>query len=124
MTTAPSKQEGIAILSQYILTGMELCCRDFHCHAKLLHVEGGLYNFFPGDRFVNPGMNPAYPVGGFLMCKGLQGAEDDREAITASDVDMAELDGINSALDQIVRAAWVVLRVLVCPLTVHRKIGA
>ena len=53
------------------------------------------------------------------MWTGFQGAEDIGEAISASDVDMAALDGKNSA-DKIVRAAWVILQALVGPLTTQR----
>ena len=54
----------------------------------------------------------------------LQGAEYVRESIAASDTYMAALDGGNSAVDQIVRAARVVLRVLVGPITTQQDLGA
>ena len=55
----PTKQEGLAILSQYLLSGMESCRRDFHGHTQLLRGGGALYNFVAGDWFVNLGTNPA-----------------------------------------------------------------
>ena len=55
---APTKQEGISILSQYLLMWMELCHRNLHMRAKILHVGGALYKFVSRYRFVNPGTNP------------------------------------------------------------------
>ena len=57
------------------------------------------------------------------MWTGLQVAEDIGEAIATSDSDMAVLDGRNAAADQIFRAARVVLRVLIGPLTTHWEMG-
>ena len=34
-------QEGLAVFSQYLLTGMELIHCNFHEHSQLLHVGGG-----------------------------------------------------------------------------------
>ena len=65
--------------------------RDFHSQLQLLHVGGVLYKFVAGYRFLNPGQNPAFPVGGFLVWTGLHGAEDIGEAISASNADMAAL---------------------------------
>ena len=70
---------------------MESFHRDFHGHLQLLHVGGVLYKFVAGYRFLNPGQNPACPVGGFLVWTGLHGAEDIGEAISASNADMAAL---------------------------------
>ena len=53
----------------------------------------------------------------------LQRAEDIGEVIAVSDADMAALDGENFTVDQIVRAAPVVLRVLVGPLITQRELG-
>ena len=94
----PSKQEGLAFLSHYLITGMELCRHDFHGHTQLLHTGGALYNFIAGDRFVNPGQNPACPAGGFSMWTGLQGAEDIGEAIVASGANMTALDVKNARI--------------------------
>ena len=41
VAASPAKQEGLYVLSQYLLTGMESCRRDFHGHAQLHHVGGG-----------------------------------------------------------------------------------
>ena len=57
---------------------------------------GDLYNFMEGDRFVNPGTNPAYLAGGFSMRTGLQGSEDVGTAISASDADMTAIKGRNT----------------------------
>ena len=58
VATAKTKQEGISILSQYLLMWMELCHRNLHMRAKILHVGGALYKFVSRYRFVNPGTNP------------------------------------------------------------------
>ena len=62
-----TKKEGLTVLTQYLLTGMELCCREFHGHVELLHVGGGVYNFLAGNRFSTRGTNPACPVREFSV---------------------------------------------------------
>ena len=52
-----------------------------------------------------PGQNLDCPTGGFSVWNRWQGVEDMVEAISASDEDMAVLDGKNAAADQIIRAA-------------------
>ena len=81
---------------------------------------GTLYNFVAGDRFVNPGTNPACAAGGFSVWTGLQGTKDVGIAITTSVADMVALDGRNTQADLIVEAARVVLWVIFEPLTMQR----
>ena len=57
------------------------------------------------------------------MWTGLKGVEDMVEAISASNADMASLDGKNDAAVQIIRAEWVVLWVLVRHLTTQKELG-
>ena len=66
---------------------------------------------------MKPGQNPACPTGGFLVWTSLQEVEDMGDSITASDEDVAVLDGKNATADQIIRATRVVLWVLVGHLT-------
>ena len=86
-------------------------------------MGGYLYNFVTGDRFVNPGQNLACPKGGFSVWTGLQVAEDVREVIAASATDMVTLYRRNATENQIFRAARVVLRFLVGPLTTQQDLG-
>ena len=51
-----------------------------------------------------PGQNPDCPTGGFSVWNRWQGVEDMVEAISASEEDMAVLDGKNSAADHIIWA--------------------
>ena len=65
---------------------------------------GALYNFVVGYRVLIPGQNPDCPTGGFSVWNRWQGVEDMVEAISASEEDMAVLDGKNSAADHIIWA--------------------
>ena len=56
---APTRQEGLATLVQYLMAGMQVFRREFIGHADLLHVFIPLYNFVARDRFTNPEENPA-----------------------------------------------------------------
>ena len=45
----PYKQEGLAILSHYLIVEMYLRRCDFHDHTQLFHIKGGgVYNFVTG----------------------------------------------------------------------------
>ena len=118
-----TNQERITVLTQYLLTGMELCQRDFHGHAQLLYVGGGgVFNFIAGDLFVNLGTKPACPAGRFSVWKCLKRTEDVGTAIYTSDADMAALDGRKYQADHIFRAAHMVLWVIVGTLTMQREV--
>ena len=84
---------------------------------------GAVYKFITGERFVKPVHNLVCPAGDFLVWTGLQGPEDAGESMSASDLDMAALDGLNATADQIFRAARVFLRVLVGHINNHRELG-
>ena len=91
-----------------------------HIHAQLLNVGGGGgVNFVAGDRFLNPGANPAFLAGTFSVWTGLQGTEVMGATISASNTDMLELDGQNAQADHIFQATRVVLRILVGPFTMQ-----
>ena len=70
---APTKQERLATLIQYIAPGMTVFRCNFLVYADLLRVNISLYNFVVGDRFINPGDNSAYLTGGLSMWITLQG---------------------------------------------------
>ena len=57
------------------------------------------------------------------MWTGLQGSEDVGADIATFDAEMATLDERNTKADQIVRAARVVLWVIIGPLTMQREVG-
>ena len=65
--TALTKQVGLSLLSQYLLTCMWECRRGVFGQADLLQYSTPFYNFVAGDRFVNPGESPAYPAGSMSM---------------------------------------------------------
>ena len=73
VSAAPTKQEGLVTLIQYLMPGMIFFRQDFLGHADLLHVNTTLYNFVASDRFINPGDNPACLTVGFSMWTSLQG---------------------------------------------------
>lgn len=112
VAAAPTKQEGLAILVQYLMSGMQICRHDFMGHTDLLHVSIPLYNFVAGDRFTNPGENHACPAGCMSLCTSLQGTTDIGYRMATADADMAALDGRNAAADQIARAARIHLQAI------------
>ena len=123
VAAAHSKQEGLALLVQYLMSGMQVCRRDFMGHADLLHVSIPLYNFVAGDRFTNPGDNPACPAGGMSLWTSLQGQNDIGYRMATADADMAALDGRNAAADQIARAARIHLQVINEARNLQEEIG-
>ena len=86
-------------------------------------MVGGIYNFVAGDRFFNPGTNPAFPTGGFSIWTGLQGSEVVGVAMVASNADTAALNDRNAQANQIIRVVRMVLRVIVRPLTMQQGVG-
>ena len=60
-----TKQVGLALLVQHLMVGMGTCWHQLFGHFDILHYSVPLYNFVAGDRFVNPGENPACPAGGY-----------------------------------------------------------
>ena len=52
-------QAGLALLVQYLMSGMGYCPKECFGHIDVLHYSVSLYNFVAGGRFVNPGENPA-----------------------------------------------------------------
>ena len=49
----------MAVLSQYLWVGREVCRRDLFGSVDMLHVCGALFMFVHRDRFVNPRHYPA-----------------------------------------------------------------
>ena len=86
---------------------MGKCRRDFLGHADLLHCSTPFFNFVAGDRFVNPGENPACPAGATLQGRGNIGTR-----ISDTNAELMALDNRNAQADQISRAAKVHLQAL------------
>ena len=92
-------------------------------YTRSSSTKGGGLKLVTRDHFVNPGANPACPAGGFSVWTVLQVMEDVGGAIAASDAYMADLSRKNSQVDQIFRAAHVVLWVIFGPLTMQQEVG-
>ena len=123
VAAASTRQEGLALLVQYLLSGMNVCRRDFHGHADLLHVSVPLYNFVAGDRFVNPGENPACPAGGMSLWTTLQGQGDIGSRMATVEADMVALDARNAMADQVARASKVTLQTIAGPTNLQKELG-
>ena len=83
MTLRLTKVEGLALLSEFFLTGMSACQSKFHGHADLLHISLPLFNFVTRGAFINHGNHPASLLGGISVWTSLQGIVD-RGAALAS----------------------------------------
>ena len=82
---APTKGASLSILNQYLWAGREVCRRQFFGAADMMHVCGALFMFVHGDRFMNPGADPACPAGGLSFWSTLQGAGVLREEIAETE---------------------------------------
>ena len=123
VAAAPNKQSGLAILRQYLMKDMRSCRRTYLGHPEWLHCSIPLYNFVAGDRFVNPGENPACPAGGMSMWTTLQGTDDVGEQMASVDADLTALDGRNMQADQVAQAAKVHLQPIYGATNLQREIG-
>ena len=112
VTVAPTKQEELVTLVQYLMSGIYVYRWDFFGHANLLHVSIPLYNLFAGNRFVNPGDYPVCPTGGITMWISLQGHGNVETRMATLDGDMVAMDGRNFHVDQISRVAKIHLQVI------------
>ena len=120
---ASNKQAGLAMLVQYLMGDMRVCRRTYLGHSDLLHCSIPLYNFVAGDRFVNPGENPACPAGGMSMWTTLQGLGDIGDRMASADADLTALDGRNALADQVARAAKVHLQPISGASNLQKEIG-
>ena len=99
------------------------CRRDFLGHADLLHCSTPFYNFIAGDRFVNPGENPACPAGGMSLWTTLQGRGDIGTRIRDTNAELIALNNRNAQADLISRAAKVHLQALGGAANLQKEIG-
>ena len=123
MAVTPTKQEGLATLVQYLMSGMRVYRGYFMGHVDLLHISIPLYNFVAGDRFTNPSENTVCPAGGMSMWTSLQSQIDIGYRMTTTDADMAALDGRNAAADQIARAVRIHLQPIHEAHSLQQEIG-
>ena len=78
---ALTKAAALAVLSQYLWAGREVCQRYFFGSADMLHFCGSLFMFVHGDRFVNTRHDPDCPTEGVYFWKTRQGGGDVGENI-------------------------------------------
>ena len=105
---------------------MTACRQTDLGQSDLLHYSIcsiSLYNFVAGDRFVNPGENLTCPAGGMSIWTTLQGMGDVGNRMALSDADLTALDGRNTMVDQVTRAAKVHLQPISGATNLQKEIG-
>ena len=110
---APTKDASLSILNQYLWAGREMCWRQFFRAADMMHVCGALFMFFHGDRFMNPGADPACPAGGLSFWSTRQGAGILGEEIAETEGEITALDGTNVRHKEVTLATQVKIVVVV-----------
>ena len=93
-------EDGLENLVQHLMSCMVLCWRNYLGHSNLLHCSVPIYNFVAGDRFVNPGENLAYHVGGISMWTTLQGKGDIGVRMALADAELSTINRRNDMVDQ------------------------
>ena len=83
---APTKAAGLAVLSQYLWAGREVCRRKLFGSADMLHVCRALFMFVHGDWFVNTRHNPTCLAGVMYFYTTRQGGGDMGENTTTMEV--------------------------------------
>ena len=63
MELVRTEAEGLALISQFFLTGMSACLSEFDRYADLLHISRPLFNFVKREDFTNYGNLPAFLLG-------------------------------------------------------------
>ena len=104
MTLAHTKAEGLALLSQFFLTGMSACQSIFHGHAEILHISLPLFNFVARGAFANHGNHLACPSRGISPWTSLQGMGDRGEAVASTLSDIGAQDSRPTMTDSVTLA--------------------
>ena len=91
--------------------------------ADRMHVYGALFMFVHGDRFMNPGANPACPAGGLSFWSTRQGVGVLGEEIAETEGMITALDGTNVRQEEVTSANRVKLAVVVGPRTTATETG-
>ena len=97
--------------------------QQFFGAADMMHVCGALFMFVHGDRFMNPGADPACPVRGLSFWSTRQGAGVLREEIAETEGMITALDGTNVRQEEVTSATRVKLVVFVGPRTTATETG-
>ena len=87
----------------------------------MMHVCGALFMFFHGDRFMNPGADPACPAGGLSLWSTRQGGGVLREEIVETEGKITALDGADVHHEEVTSATRVNLAVVMRPRTTSTK---
>ena len=114
---APTKASDLAVLSQYLWAGKEVCQRYFFGSADMLNICGALFMFVHGYRFVNPWHNPDCPAGGMSFWTTRQGGGDMGEKIASTEGTITTLDGANVRNEEVTSMTRTKLAIVVGPLT-------
>ena len=120
---APTKAAALAVLSQYLWVGREVCRIDFFGSTDMLLVCVDLFMFVHMDRFVNPRHNLACPAWGMSFWKICQGGGDVVENIATTEGTIAALDGANVRHKEVTTATRTKLTVVVGPLMTATDTG-
>ena len=79
----------------------------------MMHVCGVLFMFVHGDRFMNPGANPACPARGLSFWSTRQGAGVLGEEIAGTEGMITAMDGTNVRQEEVTSATRMKLTVVV-----------
>ena len=89
----------------------------------MMHVCGALFMFVHGDRFMNPGADPACPARGLSFWLMRQGGGVLGEEIAETEGKITALDGANVRHEVVMSATRVKLTVVVGPRTTATETG-
>ena len=92
-----------------------MCRRQFYWSTDMMHVCGALFMFVHGDRFMNPGADPACPARSLSFWSTRQGGGVLGEEIAETEGKITALDGANVRHKEVTSATGVKLAVLVGP---------
>ena len=120
---AQTKGDALSILNQYLWAGRDVCRRQFYGAADTMHVCGALFMFVHGDRFMNPGADPAYPAGGLSFWSRRQGGGVLGYEIVETEEHIIVLDRVNVWHEEVTSAMRVKLAVVVGPQTMATDTG-
>ena len=118
-----TKAAALAVLSQYIWDGSEVCWRDFFGSEDMLHVYGALFMFVHEDRFVNPWHDLYFPAGGVSFWTTHQGGGNVGENIASTEGAIMAMGGANVRHKEVTSATQTNFAVVVGPLTISTEMG-
>ena len=89
---ARTNSKGLALLSQFFLTGMSAFLSEFHRHADLLNISLPLFNFFTRGAFTNHSNHPAGLSGGISGWTSIQSLGGRGAAVASNLADIGAQD--------------------------------